>query len=182
MTNQNTPPVKKSYLALRFAPFKFSANGQTPSVSGPLMVTTNKEKNDLDEPCKIPAGKSLKVLDNVPVLDTDTKQSCYLNAKWHMGLENTTPTVAQKKSVEIYVVQELIEGGVGDNKRFKPNPLGSISLDLGEIEVKRGKWYYKLVGDVHRCFWHKAPEPTWQPDVLTYKKLSPNLKYNMLVE
>ncbi|RAO72348.1 uncharacterized protein BHQ10_008360 [Talaromyces amestolkiae] len=183
-TDQSTTAARKPYLALSFAPIIFSARGRTRSVFGSPIVTTKKAEEDPDEPFKIPPGNyflTLEVLNDVPVLD-NSHNCCYLNAKWHMEPGSPPFIVAQKKPVEIHVVQKLEENGIGDTKIFKPHPLGLFSLALGEIEVKRGSWSYMLVGDVHRCFWRKASEPDWQSDVLTYKKPSPNPEYKILVE
>ena len=181
MTQPNTQG-SKSYLALSFAPLKLSDDGQTQSVSGPPIVTTIKEIEKVGQPFKIPAGKyflTLKVLNDIPVLDSASDQYRYLNAIWHMEPEGLR--VADKKPTEIRVVQHL-EGGIGDYKKFNPTGPGRSLLELGEIEVKRGTWHYEVVGDVHRYFWHKSREPSWQSDVLTFKKLSPNPKYYILVE
>lgn len=76
---------------------------------------------------------------------------------WHMGPEGKR--VADKQATEIRIAQHLAEG-IGDYKKFNPTGPGSLLLELGEIEVKRGTWHYEVVGNVHRYFWHKSREPS----------------------
>lgn len=183
MTDESATAAVKPYLALRFSPITPRTNFETP-VFPTSIVTTKKVGEDPDEPFKIPPGDYylvLQVLEDEPVLD-NSNGYCYPNAKWHMEPEITKPMVTDKKPVDICVVQKLVDSGNGHNKKFTANPQPVNTVALGIIKVERGRWCYKLVGEIHRFFWRKGSEPDWQPDIVIYKALSSNPEFQILAE
>lgn len=86
LCNEKANPGNAKYLALSFAPLKLSDDGQTQSVSGLPIETTIKEIEKVGKPFEIPAGKyflTLKVLNDIPVLDMASNEYRYLNAMAH---------------------------------------------------------------------------------------------------
>lgn len=182
MTNTNTTPLRRPYLALSFDTVEVG-NGSQKQLKL-CNRYTHELGHDKENFLGMSAGKcflTLRVLYNLPKQSSDSNSNViysYDHEMWHM--ERDGKTMADNNPITMMVAYNHLGDGIGNSQTFTFSGSGSDIVQLGEINLIGGDYEFKLVGDVRHCFWNqpifRAIYRFWR-----FKKPAENLKYYIRV-